>query len=206
MKISKRNIYIIGAQSTGKTTLINALARTFDGDLKPVIIREVARTVLREKDYTRDDILNSPVRALELQRLILDGQLAAEEAAEEAAGTNTSTWVISDRSGLDPVVYATVFVGEGPAEQLMASQAWHKLEARMKAGLVVLCEAGCEWLEDDGIRLMPAGLEEWMRLDGVFRKLLDMRNIEFVVCGKHVSELAERVELVKRHIRTLKQA
>jgi hypothetical protein len=32
----------------------------------------VARTVLREKEYSREDIANSPVRAFELQKHILE--------------------------------------------------------------------------------------------------------------------------------------
>ena len=191
-----RNVYIIGAQSTGKTTLVDALERSFDGALKPVVVREVARKVLQEKNYTRDDITNSPVRALELQRHILEYQLAAESAADGSM----SSWLICDRSGLDPIAYASMFVGEDSAEELMASQAWRELEARMKNGLVVLCEAGCEWLEDDGTRLMPVGMESWMRLDGVFRKLLDVRRIKYIVCGKDVVGLAERVELVKKNL------
>lgn len=191
-----RNVYIIGAQSTGKTTLVDALERSFDSALKPVVVREVARKVLQEKNYTRDDITNSPVRALELQRHILEAQIVAERAADGSM----SSWLICDRSGLDPIAYASMFVGEETAEKLMASQAWRELEARMKIGLVVLCEAGCKWLEDDGTRLMPVGLEGWMQLDGVFRKLLDVRGIEYIVCGKDIVGLAERVELVKKNL------
>lgn len=84
-------LYIIGAQCTGKTTLVDALEDMFgSGELsnhlqgkssRPVIIREVARTVLRDKHFSRDDITTSPSRALQLQKHILDAQYEAEQTA-----------------------------------------------------------------------------------------------------------------------------
>jgi nicotinamide riboside kinase len=202
-------LYIIGAQCTGKTTLVNALETEFchieailstQGVFsKPVVIREVARTVLREKQFNRHDITTSPSRALQLQKHILDAQFAAEKAA---IGLDTPTaWYISDRSGLDPIVYAQLFVGEEAAGQMLASEEWRELEQRMKAGIVILCEAGCSWLVDDGTRLMPEGMEQWMRIDSVFHELLAARDIRYTVVPKDVVSLEARVKLVQECLR-----
>ena len=153
-----KTVYIIGAQRTGKRTLVNALETSYAADAdglggaKPLIIREVARTVLKEKKYSREDIANSPVRAFELQKHILE----AQHTAETTGGTsNPASWWRCDRSGLDPVVYASLFVGPQAAAEMLVSQSWKELEVRMKDGVVILCEAGCHWLEDDGTRIMP---------------------------------------------------
>ncbi|KAF1948167.1 hypothetical protein CC80DRAFT_530120 [Byssothecium circinans] len=203
-----RCLYIIGAQCTGKTTLVNALEDKFcrgeatpsaQGVLsKPVVIREVARTVLKEKQFTRHDITTSPSRALQLQKHILDAQFAAEMAA---IGLDAPTpWYISDRSGLDPIVYAQLFVGEEAAGEMLASETWKELERRMKAGVVMLCEAGCSWLTDDGTRLMPDDIEQWMRLDSAFREQLAVRDIRYTVVPKDVVNLEARVQLVQEHL------
>ncbi|KAL9570975.1 hypothetical protein ACKAV7_005312 [Fusarium commune] len=99
------NIYIIGPQSTGKTTLVNKLQSDLEHWLadtsidKPQIISEVARTVLRKHKYSAEDIQTSTTRCLELQQLILEAQAEAEKEAPR-----TSSWFISDRSGFDPSV------------------------------------------------------------------------------------------------------
>ncbi len=83
---SKRvNIYIVGAQCTGKTTLVNALESHFDEtpdpSLRPTFIREVARTVLDTHGFTALDITSSGERCMTLQKLILDAQVLAERSA-----------------------------------------------------------------------------------------------------------------------------
>jgi hypothetical protein len=60
-------------------------------------------------------------------------------------------------------------VEERAAEELLASTMWGELERRMKTGIVMLCEAGCCWLVNDGIRLMPIDVEGWMIIDTAFR-------------------------------------
>jgi nicotinamide riboside kinase len=201
-KSTHRNIWIIGPQSTGKTTLVNALDQAFASSesssaascIRPVVIREVARTVLRTQHYTRNDITNSPSRALELQKLILEAQYTAEESA---LNTNQPySWFISDRSGLDPIVYAKVFVGDRTVQELTSSDQWRTLEQRMKNGLVVLCEAGCTWLVDDGTRLMPKNLDDWMRVDTAFHEMLKTVAIDKIVIPKTLTELQERVQVV----------
>lgn len=206
--VQHRCLYIIGAQCTGKTTLVNALENQFSrsetssstqGALSnPVVIREVARTVLREKQFTRLDITTSPSRALQLQKHILDAQFAAEKAITSLKVP--AMWYISDRSGLDPIVYARLFVGEEAASDMLTSKEWKELEQRMKAGIVILCEAGCSWLIDDGTRLMPDGTTEWMRIDNAFRKQLVACGIRYTVIPKDVVSLEARVQLVVEHL------
>ncbi|KAH1415871.1 hypothetical protein KXX32_000323, partial [Aspergillus fumigatus] len=76
-----RFLYIIGAQCTGKTTLVKALLDALPQrhpSLPPHPITEVARKVLCEFGFTRDDITSDPSRALQLQELILKAQFEEE--------------------------------------------------------------------------------------------------------------------------------
>jgi predicted ATPase len=196
-----RCIYIIGAQSTGKTTLVDALRRYFDKSEnrtwhgypipRPSIIKEVARDVLREHNYTANDITSSKTRALSLQRLILEAQLTAERTIE-------SNWFVSDRSGLDPLVYAKWYVGGDAARGLTESAEWTELKQHMRQSLVVLCEAGAYWLCDDGVRLMPENKDEWMGFHDTFRAFLDEMSVGYEVLPHSTAELKDRVEFVIR--------
>ena len=190
------NIYIIGAQCTGKTTLVNALRQYVqsDPDLKqstPHIISEVARTVLQKHGFTADDIRSSPGRSLALQRLILDAQFAAERSALEGNG-----WFISDRSGVDPIVYATRYVSKDSATLLCQSDEWLELRGRMAASLVIVCEAGCDWLADDGVRLMPEDREDWVQFHEMFCKFLDEAGLDYQQLPSSLEDLSSRVKFV----------
>jgi hypothetical protein len=154
----------------------------------------VARKVLKEKGYSRVDIETSRTRALQLQQHILEAQHNAER---EATAQGNSSWYISDRSGLDLIVYASIFGGAEAAEAMLASEIWLDMEARMKAGVVLLCEAGCTWLIDDGIRWMPSDAEQWMRVDVAFRDMLRARGIRYDIVKKDMKDIAERVEFVR---------
>ncbi|KAK8102536.1 P-loop containing protein [Apiospora sp. TS-2023a] len=215
-----QSIYIIGAQSTGKTTLVNALEAHFRGlPAPPTVIHEVARTLLRQRGitgncdsrqrgggcFTVDDIRASPTRSLDLQRRILAGQARAEhEAAVKSTKSNWSQqqhhWLVSDRSALDPVAYAWQYVGPGAARSLMTAE-WRGMRDRMAGSLIVLCEAGVDWLTDDGVRLMPMSREEWLRTHEVFCQVLKEARLSYVVLPRSVGSTEERMAFVLRRWR-----
>ena len=191
------NIYIIGAQSTGKTTLVSALDRYFEQHrtylsepvTRPHIITEVARSVLREHHFTADDIATSKPRALQLQRLILNAQSKAEQSFGQE-------WYITDRSGLDPLAYAHRYVGDEEARQLRKEEAWQDVEKRIREGLVIVCGVGGEWLVDDGIRLMPRSRDDWVEFQSVFCSLLDELGMQYKILPSSVRDLDSRVDFV----------
>ncbi|KAK5170251.1 uncharacterized protein LTR77_004837 [Saxophila tyrrhenica] len=192
-----KNIFIIGAQCTGKTTLVEALADFYASrqvEPPPKIVSEVARNVMRRVDIHRHDIANTPERCLVLQEAIIQAQYDAESDLEVRR-----SWYISDRSGLDPVVYARLLVGEEGKQRLLELPTYSILEERMKQGLVFVCEAGCSWLVDDGTRLMPKDQEEWRRIDQAFRQLLQERGIEYVLVPSSVVGMRDRVDIVVKH-------
>lgn len=93
-------LFVVGPSSCGKTTLCNALAD--DLQLKPgQFIEERARVVMRTQGFTRDDI---PTYAM--QNAILVAQLKAEKDASRHADTRNGILFLSDRSAIDPVIYA----------------------------------------------------------------------------------------------------
>ncbi|KAF4959412.1 hypothetical protein FSARC_10737 [Fusarium sarcochroum] len=191
------NIYIIGPQSTGKTTLVNKLRTEskiwladtcIDG---PVIVTEVARTVLVKNKFTAEDIKSSPERCLLLQQLILEAQAQAEKEVLQI-----SSWFISDRSGFDPLVYAKKFVSADAVLDMQRQSAWVEVKARMERSLIVVCESPTPWLKDDGVRLMPDSDEVWTQLFQESCRLLDEVGIQYVVVPRTMLDLTARVEFV----------
>jgi len=197
-----RNIYIVGAQCTGKTTLVNALEDHFASSPssplnRPGIIREVARSVLKTHKFTAEDIRSSPSRAFELQRLILEAQLLAERKALE-----TSEWFISDRSGVDPICYALQYVGKDEASKLLQSENWQELKPRLADGVIIVCESGADWLTDDGVRLMPLDKEEWVAFHVLFCEFLNTLGLAYTVLPARLMDIWERVSFVLAAIKT----
>ncbi|OBS20007.1 hypothetical protein FPOA_11729 [Fusarium poae] len=188
------NIYIIGPQSTGKTTLVQKLQddlQHWPMPKQPHIISEVARTVLKKHNYSAHDIQTSPTRCLELQQLILEAQAVAEKQAAQ-----TSSWFISDRSGIDPLVYAKRYASLQGMQNLQQLPSWAEIKERMEDSLIVVCEAGTPWLTDDGVRLMPGSNDEWMAVFHDFCALLDQLGLEYSVVPRTMLDLSERAKFI----------
>jgi nicotinamide riboside kinase len=99
-KATNRAVFIVGASSVGKTTLCSALARHFG--LEPEKwIREVAREVMRTQGFTRDN-----VHEFAMQHAIMSAQLDAERSALSRAANGDRMVLLSDRSAVDPAIYA----------------------------------------------------------------------------------------------------
>lgn len=188
------SIYIIGAQCTGKTTLVNALhdaIRSQNPNISIRQINEVARGVLKSDNFTRDDITNNPCKALELQNLILSAQYDAESQQPGIPA-------LSDRSGVDPLVYAAKYGPPVAQELLQNTRQWQYLCNRMRSSLVILCPPHHEWLDDDGIRLMASSWQEWQEMHDAFSRILTDNFIAFVTIPDHLMELRDRVDFVFR--------
>ncbi|KAH1747973.1 hypothetical protein KXW33_001714 [Aspergillus fumigatus] len=188
-----RFLYIIGAQCTGKTTLVKALSDALPQrhpSLPPHPITEVARKVLCEFGFTRDDITSDPSRALQLQELILKAQF------EEESKATTNATVLCDRSGADPIVYAVKYGPPHAQEMLEKCREWQVLRDRMRDSLVILCPPHREWLTDDGVRLMACSWTEWEDLHLVFLHVLKTNTISFYVIPEELMELQDRVGFV----------
>ncbi|KAI4144872.1 MAG: hypothetical protein LQ340_006507 [Diploschistes diacapsis] len=198
-----KNIYIIGSQSSGKTTLISALVTYFTNKSnltwkglaikKPQILQEVARQVLQDHNSTGKDVSESKTRALELQTLILQAQYKAENAAK-------SSWFISDRSGVDAIIYCKCYAGETGTKKLVNTKEWKELEITLRDSLIIVCEPVKSWLEEDGLRFMPkdalAKIELVSAIHQLFCDFLDQANFRYSVLPNTLCELIGRLNFV----------
>lgn len=196
-----QNIYIVGAQSTGKTTLLNSLRAHFDRAPsipeagKPQIIEETARIVFKQEGFrfAAVDTQSNFDEYLGIQRSILKAQLEAEDEA-----LRKGKWFISDRSGLDCLIYAAKYVGREGAEQLSETHELAKLKARMQEGRIIVCEPVADWLKDDGtgFRPIPELKEQWLAVHKEFCELLGDLGLRYEVLPARITSLEERVTVV----------
>lgn len=104
-------VFICGAHSTGKTTLVNAVGK----ELNLQVEAEVARKVIKDLNLRREDFdpMTNPSKFEELQERILEAQCKVEER-----NLGNGTPYIADR-GIDPVVYALLYLGDGSMKRLL---------------------------------------------------------------------------------------
>ena len=104
-------VFICGAHSTGKTTLVNEVGK----ELNIHVEAEVARKVIKDLNLRREDFdpKNNPTKFEELQEKILEAQCAAERR-----NLKNGTSYIADR-GIDPLIYALVYLGEESMQRLL---------------------------------------------------------------------------------------
>jgi predicted ATPase len=187
------SIYIIGAQCTGKTTLLKAISghlRQTQPDLTFAVINELARGVLASTKVNRDDISSGSEKGMQFQKDVLEAQL------ERELNCQPPVFLISDRSGIDPIAYARKYGSPRWEQEMIKSSSWLRLKERMQHGVVVLCEPVSAWLFDDGVRLMPKDQTEWTELHKIFLELLQESDITFHCLRAATTGTEERVRFI----------
>jgi nicotinamide riboside kinase len=173
-----RRCILIGAESTGKTELAQALARalpaTWSGEYVRTFIEQ------RQRPVVVDDL-----------PAILAGQLAYERAALAAAIERGLTWVVHDTNAWMTTLYARELYGT-PLE----------LDADNYCGrdfTYLLCQPDIPWTPDPGQRDGPATRERFHRL---FETELQSAGIPFYPVS---GEGEERIRNALRVLRSSKQ-
>ncbi|KAB2100120.1 hypothetical protein AG0111_0g11721 [Alternaria gaisen] len=196
----RSNLYLVGPQCSGKTTLLNALRALYSDhnpasqDIdKPFIIEEAARLIMQEEGFQATDLCDS-VRSLELQMRILRRQDQTEEQMRDQ-------WFFADWLPLDTLVYAKEYTGIDALKTLAQTEEWARSRSRMQHATVVVCEAGnVEWLSADSIRIAYRDASEWKALNGAFFDLLRECGIPYSVLSHAIKDLGQRVALVSRFL------
>lgn len=108
---SQRAIFVVGASSTGKTTLCKATAEALAVEAGRWI-RETAREVMRTQGFSRDT-----THQVEMQHAIMVAQLKAEAEVRKQPTSHGTILLLSDRSAVDPIVYAATSGVDGEAKR-----------------------------------------------------------------------------------------
>jgi nicotinamide riboside kinase len=194
------DVYVIGPQSTGKTTLVTALRAKLGKDTP--VIEEVARTVMRERGYSREDVDSADInRKFSMQRDIFK-----EQMRQEISFQRDKIRFLSDRCAIDPLVYLMHYSGKEVVQRITMTDEWRRLRNRYrdpKRSLVILLLPVDEFLTDDNVRYVAKTLEDWYSLAESFRRFMLEENILFIEIGKECVNLEERVQQIVDILRKL---
>ncbi len=122
-------ICLIGAESTGKTTLAQKLAAHFDGPWVPEYLREFCES--RRRTPTRDE-----------QSLILETQVIHESAALISARNGNAPYVFCDTAPLLTAIYSDFVFGD----QSLLPRA---RSLQMRYALTLVLEPDIAWVADE---------------------------------------------------------
>ncbi|KAG6905764.1 hypothetical protein DXG01_000850 [Tephrocybe rancida] len=180
-----KRLYIVGPSSTGKTTLVNALAQKLDLQA-PAVVKEVARDVMATQGFSRHD-----VGSLKMQQAILVAHLKQESSGQEYPIQ------ICDRSAVDPIVYAvltssTTQEANRRREILVNLPEFRPALEIYRRSLFLLLTPIPDWLVDDGVR----SLEHQNECFEAFITELQKLGIEFRVIGPEMRSREERITRV----------
>lgn len=168
--------------------MCDALAKKLDLH-DSAYITEVARTVIKERGFTR-----AHIGLLEMQEAIMDAQI------ERESGTRGSYPVqVFDRSAVDPIVYGvltggTDHDGKERQESLSRKENFQATleEYRSSRSFFFLLGPVEEWLVDDGTRHLDNGKECF----GIFEAVLSDLEISYFVIGENMKKLDDRTSVV----------
>jgi nicotinamide riboside kinase len=157
MKASPQRIAILGAESTGKTTLAEALARETHGLWVPEYLREFcdvhARTPTREEQVS-----------------ILETQVARENEAHRRAADQGLRGVFCDTAPLLTAVYSDYVFGDHSLYPRAA-------ELHRRYALTLLLDTDLAWVAD-GIQREGAHVRE--PVDSLIKAALDSNELPYV--------------------------
>ncbi len=173
-------IYLVGAHSTGKTTL----ARWIRDRYGLPMISEVARGVLAEME-ARLDALRTDLELVDrYQREVFERQIQAE-AEQRGAFVSDRAFCNLAYAAHHSTILADIFRDRRLADYM----AW------VRSGIVFFLRPHRELVTADGVR---AGLEweEVVRIDGMVKLLLEMFDVPYIPVES--LSMQERVRLVER--------
>lgn len=172
-------VYIVGAHSTGKTTLARYIAQRH----KLTMLPEVARAVLAEMETTLETLRSSIDVVDKYQTAVFARQLQTEKATKDD--------FVSDRA-FDNLAYAgehsRVLHTLGSSEGFRWYVRWLR-----DADAVFFVRPHRSLLRDDGVR-ERADWDSVVRIDGMVKLLLELNGITYMPLES--ASMQERVRVV----------
>jgi len=173
-------IYLVGAHSTGKTTLARWIRDTY----RIPMISEVARLVLAEMEAQLDALRSDIALVDRYQREVYLRQLEAEAQCKGA--------FVSDRAFCNlayAAQHATI------TADIFADPRLRDYMETVREGVVMYLRPHRELLKSDGVR-ERLDWEEVLRIDGMVKLLLEMFDVPYIPVASLAMQ--ERIRLVER--------
>jgi nicotinamide riboside kinase len=170
-------VYVVGAHSVGKTTLVRYIAERHSLP----IVAEVARAVLAERETALERLRTSVIEANKYQAEVFARQIEAEK--------DKRTFV-SDRA-FDNLAYAAEHATILP--DLVGGPAFKEYVEWVRGGTVFFLRPSKALLRDDGVR-EKVDWDAIMRIDGMIKAFLELYRIPYVPIS--AASMQERAKIV----------
>ena len=174
-----RRIYLVGAHSTGKTTLANYISNRYNIRM----LSEVSRKLINDRGLDLSDIRSDIDTTNEFQREIFEKQLEMESNYSE---------FVSDRA-FDNLAYSGLY--SNITNELFFSDEFEEYMKGIKNSIVFFIRPREELLEDDGTR-KALDMETLYKLDGIIKFILEIYDVSYV--SINTSNLSERIRTVEQ--------
>lgn len=173
-------VYLVGAHSTGKTTMARWVRDVYGLPM----ISEVARGVLAEMEAQLDSLRSNVPVVDRYQREVFERQLAAEMAQPGS--------YVSDRAfcNLAYAAHHSTILSE-----LVTDPRLVEYMDTVRSGLVFFVRPHKELLVDDGVRT-DAVWDEVVRIDGMVKLMLEWFDVPYIPVAS--LQMQERVRLLDR--------
>ncbi|XP_011451573.3 uncharacterized protein [Magallana gigas] len=184
-------IYISGAHSTGKTTVIHDLLPYLPGVRVEV---ETARRIINSHGWRRDDFHpdRSPELFEQLNREILLANIELEKENFVA-----QRGFLCDRC-LDPMAYMEMYLGPEALERAVHTEGLSDMIARLQTSVIFLIEPQPECISDDSVRLVST-LDELRAYSTHLKRLYARFHIPYVTVP--MLDRQERVSFILQYLR-----
>ncbi len=179
MTKSKPCIYICGAESTGKSTLVKYVSRVYGIPR----LNEGARAVLAEDSISLASLRHSSATADTFQIAVFERQLALEQHATRP--------FVSDRGLLDNLSYASE--NARCFSELVARPEVKEYTSKQQHDIVFLVRPQQELRAEDGVRALSSW-EGQQRIDAKIELLLKLFCVPFVPIAE--ANAARREDLI----------
>ncbi|XP_074652862.1 uncharacterized protein LOC141907185 [Tubulanus polymorphus] len=185
-------IYICGAHSTGKTTLLHDVIP----HLKNIhVVEEVARKIIERNGWSRNDF--QPSKNPEMFRR-LNTEIIEEQMRIDEHNTSQNIDFISDR-GLEPLVYCEYYINSEAKRELLELPGLRTWLNRLKRSLLFVVSPHVECLSEDGVRLQSS-ISELRSFTELLVRELDKHQIPFILIDNLNRQ--ERINLVLDYIKS----
>jgi NadR type nicotinamide-nucleotide adenylyltransferase len=174
--MSVRRIAVLGAESSGKSTLCGALARRFDTLWVPEYLREFVDTQARVP-FEADQV----------------GIALTQLAREDAAAVQANEFLFCDTTPLMTALYSRVYWGRVDAQL-------EQLAARHDYALTLVTAPDTPWVADG---LMRESEEVRQRVFAMLVEELDARGIRFVLVEGDLPHRLRQVEAALKVLRPI---
>lgn len=179
-------IYLCGAHSTGKTTILEHVSERFEVNT----VKETAREIIQKYGGNLCDIRSNLEISKKFQRDILQQQIQKEKRTEEP--------FIADR-GLDILAYFSEYTKD-LSRVVEKEYVKNYIESYKDDDVIVLfIRPHKDLIEEDGIR-EDLTIEDLHKMDGHIKFIFEYFDIDYIsIDTKHLNERVRAVETILKN-------